>query len=229
MISKLNIRRYSELLKKRESHEITAEEMLEFREYQILLEYEVAWKTKKDYLQLAKNFINSIIDGNEFILKFFALRRYDDTLSNDVEKYLVEKQIFLEPTLKFKGFLTLLNDLFFTLDLYDEDAEGFELNTFIVSNEGLKYYLKETFIPELEFYIQQEDSFLKEENGKNQIPQLKSCSQILKLIVMEKETLRIYQDNQVLKSTMFLLTSFTSIGYLLLKPGLLNFILNYFN
>lgn len=229
MLSKLNIQRYSQLFKKRESDQITSEEISELRKYEILLEYEVFWNGRKAYLQLARDFMNSTINPNQFTLNFFDLRRYHMTLSENVGRYLFEKQIFIQPTFKLEGFLTLIDELFYILDLYEEDVQDFKLTNTLVSTKGLKYYVKNTFIPELENYIQKEENFLNQDDSTDQILKLKSCSQILKLIVMETTTLRNYQDNQVLRSTMFLLTSFSLIGYLLLKPSILNFILNYFN
>ena len=192
MLSKLNIQRYSQLFKKRESDQIMAKEIPELRQYDSLLAYEVFWNSRKDYLQLANDFITSTIDPNQFRLNFFALRRYNMRLFNDVGRYLVEKQIFLQPTFKFKGFMTLIDDLFYTLDLYDEDVQGFELNNDIVSTQGLKYYVKGTFIPEIKNYIQKEESFLNQNDSKNQTRQLKSCSEILELI--ETTTSISYQD-----------------------------------
>ena len=70
---KFNSQHYFELEKKLYLDQLTVQEKQELSKYGILVEHEVFWNSRNEYIEMIKNFIDSKIDANEFTLQYIKL------------------------------------------------------------------------------------------------------------------------------------------------------------
>ena len=154
---KFNKDQYFKFWKKNQLNELTVKENKEFSDMGILMENEVFWNNRNHYLQLINDFLDSKIDSDQFTGKFGKLRADNLRLSNFKTSYLFLIQNNFEVTCESEGFTTIIDNLFIVYDLHDPDIPGFELNDSIISDEGLKYYLKVTCRPKIYEYIKEQE------------------------------------------------------------------------
>ena len=154
---KFNKDQYLKFKKKNQLNELTVKEKKEFSNMGLLMENEVFWNNRNHYLQLINDFLDSKIDSDQFTGKFGKLRADNLRLSIFKHSYLFLSQNNFEVTCESEGFTTIIDDLFIVYDLHDPDIPGFELNASIISDEGLKYYLKVICRPEIYKYIKEQE------------------------------------------------------------------------
>ncbi|MFT6843713.1 MAG: putative tellurite resistance protein B-like protein, partial [Psychroserpens sp.] len=92
-MTQYNKKRHLELLKKRGEKSISSTESKELLNYSAVLDRQLDWETRDQYLQLLKEFIEGKIDIGEFLIAFEERGR----LNGEVLDILESNLILLEP------------------------------------------------------------------------------------------------------------------------------------
>jgi hypothetical protein len=121
-----NSTRHSELLKRSKDlekqgkhlYDENQDEYLELLDYRSTLENHIFWKNRRQFALLMENFINGIIDGEEFSDNFSALgRKYLDSFyAFEIDS---EKLKDFQPDVRSKGFASFISFLRAECDNFD--------------------------------------------------------------------------------------------------------------
>ena len=84
-----NKKRHLELLKKREEKSIISTESNELLNYSAVLDRQLDWETRDQYLQLLKEFIEGKIDSGEFLIAFEERGRLNGEVFDILESNLI--------------------------------------------------------------------------------------------------------------------------------------------
>jgi hypothetical protein len=116
------LKRYYELLKKEKLvGKLKKSEYLELSNYEIALFDKTRWDNRKLYLDLIHNFLNGLMDSNDFTGSFSYLR--DSQLSPKYEN--INEESF-ESTETMVRFCRLIDNLYLTCDTFDDEATTYE-------------------------------------------------------------------------------------------------------
>ena len=120
-MAQYNKKRHLELLKKREEKSISSSESKELCNYSALLDRQLDWETRDQYLQLLKEFIEGKIDIGEFLRAF----KERGQLNGKVLDILEYNLILLEPHEKSLDFLDFIQQILQDCEIYNPDPEPF--------------------------------------------------------------------------------------------------------
>ncbi len=120
-MTQYNKKRHLELLKKREEKSISSTESKELLNYSAVLDRQLDWETRDQYLQLLKEFIEGKIDIGEFLIAFEERGR----LNGEVLDILESNLILLEPHEKSLDFLDFIQQILQDCAIYNPDPEPF--------------------------------------------------------------------------------------------------------
>ena len=134
--------------------------------YEGLLEENILWKSRNDYIQIVADFVNNRVVLDEFLDHFSALHVSN---SESLKKLLISLEktvltnsefdsIIIDYSPKSIGFGELIDYLWSIIDIYDPDV-SFEKNlnsstprAFGISEEVLKLNIKESVLPKMKQY-----------------------------------------------------------------------------
>ena len=120
-MTQYNKKRHLELLKKREEKSISNTESKELLNYSAVLDRQLDWETRDQYLQLLEEFIERKIDIGEFLIAFEERGR----LNGEVLDILESNLILLEPHQKSLDFLDFIQQILEDCEIYNPDPEPF--------------------------------------------------------------------------------------------------------
>lgn len=120
-MTQYNKRRHLELLKKREEKSISSTESQELFNYSVVLDRQLDWETRDQYLQLLEEFLEGKIDIGEFLVAFEERVR----LNGEVLDILESNLILLEPHEKSLDFLDFMHQILQDCAIYNPDPEPF--------------------------------------------------------------------------------------------------------
>jgi len=120
-MTQYNKKRHLELLKKREEKSISSTESKELFNYSAVLDRQLDWETRDQYLQLLEEFIEGKIDIGEFLIAFEERGR----LNGEVLDILESNLILLEPHEKSLDFLDFIQQILQDCEIYNPDPTPF--------------------------------------------------------------------------------------------------------
>lgn len=129
----------------------------ELTHYITLLYDDIFWKSRYQYFQILESFISRSIDIDEFIQKFNGLLVSNRKASKMREKNL-ENEIDFQLNPESPGFSEIISSLNTIIDLFDPETtldmnlKYPELIGYGISEEFLKRYLKDNFLPRIYEY-----------------------------------------------------------------------------
>ena len=120
-MTQYNKKRHLELLKKREEKSISSTESKELFNYSAVLDRQLDWETRDQYLQLLEEFIEGKIYIGEFLIAFEERGR----LNGEVLDILESNLILLEPHEKSLDFSDFIQQILQDCAIYNPDPEPF--------------------------------------------------------------------------------------------------------
>ena len=120
-MTQYNKKRHLELLKKREEKSISRTESKELFNYSAVLDRQLDWETRDQYLQLLEEFLEGKIDIGEFLVAFEERVR----LNGEVLDILESNLILLEPHQKSLDFLDFIQQILQDCEIYNPDPKPF--------------------------------------------------------------------------------------------------------
>jgi hypothetical protein len=140
-MTQYNKKRHLELLKKREEKSISSTESKELFNYSTVLDRQLDWETRDQYLQLLEEFIEGKIDIGEFLLAFEERGR----LNGEVLDILEFNFILLEPHEKSLDFLDFIQQILQYCEIYNPDPEPFR-HEYELDETEFRDYIEETYL-----------------------------------------------------------------------------------
>jgi hypothetical protein len=140
-MTQYNKKRHLELLKKREEKSISNTESKELLNYSVVLDRQLDWETRDQYLQLLKEFIEGKIDIGEFLIAFEERGR----LNGEVLDILESNLILLEPHEKSLDFLDFIQQILQDCDIYNPDPEPFR-HEYELDETEFRNSIEETYL-----------------------------------------------------------------------------------
>jgi hypothetical protein len=140
-MTQYNKKRHLELLKKREEKSISSTESKELLNYSAVLDRQLDWETRDQYLQLLKEFIEGKIDIGEFLIAFEERGR----LNGEVLDILESNLILLEPHEKSLDFLDFIQQILQDCDIYNPDPEPFR-HEYELDETEFRNSIEETYL-----------------------------------------------------------------------------------
>jgi hypothetical protein len=140
-MTQYNKKRHLELLKKREEKSISSTESEELLNYSAVLDRQLDWETRDQYLQLLKEFIEGKIDIGEFLIAFEERGR----LNGEVLDILESNLILLEPHEKSLDFLDFIQQILQDCNIYNPDPEPFR-HEYELDETEFRNSIEETYL-----------------------------------------------------------------------------------
>lgn len=140
-MTQYNKKRHLELLKKREEKSISSTESKELLNYSAVLDRQLDWETRDQYLQLLKEFIEGKIDIGEFLIAFEERGR----LNGEVLDILESNLILLEPHEKSLDFLDFIQQILQDCEIYNPDPEPFK-HEYELDETEFRNSIEETYL-----------------------------------------------------------------------------------
>jgi hypothetical protein len=140
-MTQYNKKRHLELLKKREEKSISSTESKELLNYSAVLDRQLDWETRDQYLQLLKEFIEGKIDIGKFLIAFEERGR----LNGEVLDILESNLILLEPHEKSLDFLDFIQQILQDCDIYNPDPEPFR-HEYELDETEFRSSIEETYL-----------------------------------------------------------------------------------
>jgi hypothetical protein len=140
-MTQYNKKRHLELLKKREEKSISSTESKELLNYSAVLDRQLDWETRDQYLQLLKEFIEGKIDIGEFLIAFEERGR----LNGEVLDILESNLILLEPHEKSLDFLDFIQQILQDCEIYNPDPEPFR-HEYELDETEFRNSIEETYL-----------------------------------------------------------------------------------
>lgn len=116
-----NKKRHLELLQKREENCISTTESNELMNYSAMLDSQLDWETRDQYLHLLEEFLAKKIHIGEFFIAFKERGRLNEEVLNILESNL----ILLEPHEKSNDFFDFIHQILEDCEIYNPDPEPF--------------------------------------------------------------------------------------------------------
>jgi hypothetical protein len=135
--------------------------------YLILIEDQIFWESRKEYIQILDLFVSKKITLDQFFKQFGGLRGSNLKASRMWEEKLEEEacgiltqsnKIDFQLNPESNGFTKIISNLHSWTDLYDPDItlemnlKHPELSGYGISEELLRFTIEENFLPQLEKY-----------------------------------------------------------------------------
>ena len=137
----------------------------ELSQYVTLLNDDIVWESRKEYLQIIKLFISRRISIDEFIQQYGHLRRSNFEALKRRQKNLEdlpnESDIDFQLNPQSVGFTEIIGSIYASIDLFDPDITldmNFmhpELIGYGISEEFLRLDLKDNFLPRIRAYCKE--------------------------------------------------------------------------
>lgn len=140
-MTQYNKKRHLELLKKREEKSISSTESKELLNSSAVLDRQLDWETRDQYLQLLKKFIEGKIDIGEFLIAFEERGR----LNGEVLDILESNLILLEPHEKSLDFLDFIQQILQDCEIYNPDPEPFR-HEYELDETEFRNSIEETYL-----------------------------------------------------------------------------------
>jgi hypothetical protein len=140
-MTQYNKKRHLELLKKREEKSISSTESKELFNYSAVLDRQLDWETRDQYLQLLEEFIEGKIYIGEFLIAFEERGR----LNGEVLDILESNLILLEPHEKSLDFLDFIQQILQDCAIYNPDPEPFR-HEYELDETEFRYSIEETYL-----------------------------------------------------------------------------------
>jgi hypothetical protein len=140
-MTQYNKKRHLELLKKRGEKSISSTESKELLNYSAVLDRQLDWETRDQYLQLLKEFIEGKIDIGEFLIAFEERGR----LNGEVLDILESNLILLEPHEKSLDFLDFIQQILQDCEIYNPDPEPFR-HEYELDETEFRNSIEETYL-----------------------------------------------------------------------------------
>ncbi len=140
-MTQYNKKRHLELLKKREEKSISSTESKELFNYSAVLDRQLDWETRDQYLQLLEEFIEGKIYIGEFLIAFEERGR----LNGEVLDILESNLILLEPHEKSLDFLDFIQQILQDCDIYNPDPEPFR-HEYELDETEFRSSIEETYL-----------------------------------------------------------------------------------
>jgi hypothetical protein len=123
-IKYLDLLRYSNRLKKQGKFLYDEDEQayLELLQYQILIRDHVFWKKKQNFILLITDFLNKILNTEEFINEFFYIHNQIEAM-HEAFKTDFEKLKNFEPDSRSIGFGDPIEEIFINSDNFEPDTK----------------------------------------------------------------------------------------------------------
>jgi len=123
-IKYLDLLRYSNRLKKQGKFLYDEDEQayLKLLEYQILIRDHVFWKKKQNFILLITDFLNKILNTEEFINEFFYIHNQIEAM-HEAFKTDFEKLKNFEPDSRSIGFGDPIEEIFINSDNFEPDTK----------------------------------------------------------------------------------------------------------
>jgi len=112
--------------------------------YRIVFEDYIMWQSKEEYYQIIESFLNTKIDGENFVDQILTLRNKNMIDAEVLEENLKSKTDF-HLTSKSIGFASVIDNIYFVLDLFDSTQNDLESNPYSLSENGLRSEIKKIF------------------------------------------------------------------------------------
>ena len=148
-MTEYNKKRHLELLKKREEKSISSTESKELFNYSAMLDRQLDWETRDQYLQLLEEFVEEKMDIGEFLIAFEERGRVNGEVLDILESNL----ILLEPDEKSLDFLDFIQQILEYCEIYNPDPEPFR-HEYELDETEFRDSIEETYL--------QMQKFLKE-------------------------------------------------------------------
>jgi hypothetical protein len=140
-MTQYNKKRHLKLLKKRGEKSISSTESKELLNYSAVLDRQLDWETRDQYLQLLKEFIEGKIDIGEFLIAFEERGR----LNGEVLDILESNLILLEPHEKSLDFLDFIQQILQDCEIYNPDPEPFK-HEYELDETEFRNSIEETYL-----------------------------------------------------------------------------------
>ena len=140
-MTQYNKKRHLELLKKREEKSISDTESKELFNYSAVLDRQLEWETRHQYLQLLEEFIEGKLDIGEFLIAFEERGR----LNGEVLDILESNLILLEPHQKSLDFLSFIQQILEDCEIYNPDPEPFR-HEYELDETEFRNSIEETYL-----------------------------------------------------------------------------------
>lgn len=140
-MTQYNKKRHLELLKKREEKSISRTESKELFNYSAVLDRQLDWETRDQYLQLLEEFIEGKIDIGEFLIGFEERGR----LNGEVVDILESNLILLEPHQKSLDFLDFIQQILQDCEIYNPDPKPFR-HEYELDETEFRNSIEETYL-----------------------------------------------------------------------------------
>ena len=140
-MTQYNKKRHLELLKKREEKSISSTESKELFNYSAVLDRQLDWETRDQYLQLLEEFIEGKIYIGEFLIAFEERGR----LNGEVLDILESNLILLEPHEKSLDFLDFIQQILQDCAIYNPDPEPFR-HEYELDETEFRNSIEETYL-----------------------------------------------------------------------------------
>ena len=139
----------------------------EWKPYHTLLIRELHWRKRNDYIELMNEFIMGTIDVYTFFDKYEDI--YDLI---DYSKFVQDLEAGLDFQMTLRSsedFSSLIDDLNGTMGNFEPGLEGFVYNGYQFSLEGLKKFVKDIALVEIQNYIKKETILFYQEILEHEI------------------------------------------------------------
>ena len=109
------------------------------------------WKSRHVYLEIAKNFSDRIISGQQFSNQFLKIYQ-----KNQKQAYYVETNLQFETELNLSpemtGFSEVIDIIFDSIELFDTSIDDSQSSSFALSENTLRLIIKDNVIPKIQKY-----------------------------------------------------------------------------
>lgn len=123
--------------------------------YTLLVESSVFWASRQAYLEMVRSFLLKEINGETFTTQFLRLRG-ENMISKKELCATIEDQISPIPDLYYTfqatNFMSVIDDLFWAIDLYDPeiDDDDSNIDDIVYGEITLRSVIQEKFVPKLQ-------------------------------------------------------------------------------
>lgn len=195
---------------------------------------EIVWNSRNEYLELVLEFFYYQIDADEFQNRYRFLTSKHEKQAAALKVYLLENSFDFERNLEANDFGYLIRRIFYLFEFYDPDEKEYVLNKYRISEKGLRDYIANCYLSELEKCIKEQELKYGSEI-RNYEKMLKVYLNFSPDILAEKrvinvkklkdrlnlnQTTRIYNEIEVLQFVIVFFSFLTAMVYSLLNSNI---------
>jgi hypothetical protein len=123
-------------------------------DYRIMLEDNIFWQSRDQYLTIIEEFLTEKLDGREFSNEFCSLRS-DNLRTKRVQEENLKTKTDFQFTSKSIGFSELIDYLFSAVEIFDSNLKDWESSIYGLSELGLKTYIQNEILPKIRTYCEE--------------------------------------------------------------------------